>query len=116
MARKRKTAAERRQEFDDAKRRAWNAFVPQLEAVTTYTEAMRLVAASPPPGAPGRTYFSNLAFFLQSFAPPAGAGGAEIAQYLRLLQAFESHGALTADAALLLKPPLQKALTERRFG
>lgn len=93
----RKSAKERRQEREEAHRRAWEEFYPRLQSVTSVHEAFALAASTVAPGAPGRAFFSNLIFFLQNLVLPAGAGPAELGQYRRLASIFFEEGALSAE-------------------
>ncbi len=110
MTRKRKTEAQRRADRDDAVRQAWQYFRPQLEAVRSYVDAQRLVNDAPIESAPGRQFYSNLGFFLQSFARPGGASSAECALYLALLPHLEAEGAIKPDDRRLLEAELRASL------
>jgi hypothetical protein len=113
MARRRKTKAEREQERYVADRRAWEVFRPRLESVASFTDALQLMSESVPPDAPGRRYYSNLAFFMQGFSPPAGANALELRQYRRPLEVFESEGALRLGARSQLESALNRAIEQR---
>jgi hypothetical protein len=110
MVRKRKTASERRQENYEADRRAWEEFRPKLEAVQSFAEALALMAQSVSEGSPGRRYYSNLGFFLHTFAPPAGANATELSHYLRLIGRFDSEGVLKQGARSTVEEPLRNAM------
>ena len=97
MAHKRKTKAQRKQERDDADRRAWDVFRPRLEALETYVDAKLLMAEAPRPDAPGRRYYSNLAFFLQTLVVPADSTYEERALYLRFIQRLDAAAATPLD-------------------
>lgn len=94
----RKAADQRSQERADAERRCWDQFRPKLEALQTFDDAVRLVGQAPPPDAPGRRYYSNLGFFLNGFAVPAGSGYTERALYLQLVQRIDAAGGLKPGA------------------
>ena len=91
-----KTKAERSQEQAEEKHKAWSDFFPKLRAIQSFTEAQQLVANSPKPDSPGRSFYMNLDFFLGSFSVPGGSSYAEKAEYLRLVREF--------DKAKILKP------------
>jgi hypothetical protein len=116
MARPRKTAAQRRQESIDADRRAWEDFLPRLQAVETLIDAYRLVGNAIAPDTPGRRYYSNLGFFIQYFAAPDGANGTELREYLRLVRAFDVEGALKPGVREEVEGKLQAALSRRYVG
>lgn len=98
MAKKRRTQADRDRDRAEAEQRVWDRFWPRLQALETYEEAQRLVDETPPPDAPGRRFYSNLAFFLGGFAPPAGAGGQERSAYLAFIARLDAAGRLRAGA------------------
>jgi hypothetical protein len=113
MPKKRKTAAQRRQEIVDADRRAWEDFLPKLQAVETPLDAIRLAASTVGPNTAGRRYYSNLGFFVQSYWPPDGANSTELVEYLRLIRAFEAQGALKPGVRNELEAKLEAALARR---
>lgn len=115
MARRRKTASERRQESSEADQRAWAVFSPKLTAVRSFKDAFLLMADTVRPDSPGRRYYSNLGFFLQSFAPPAGANAMELNEYLRLIRLFDSEGALKKGVRAEIEEKLIAAIGQR-FG
>jgi hypothetical protein len=98
MKRLAKTAADRRNEQDEAERRCWAEFRPRLAAVQTFVEARLLAAETPPVGSAGRRFYSNLSFFLMAFEPPAGASHEEKRLYLQLVRRFDAAGALNPGA------------------
>jgi len=87
----RKSVAQHEQERLDAERRVWDTFRPRFEKASTFREAGELAEDpyAPQSGAPGRKYFSNLAFFLGSFSPPGGASGTELRLYIAFLRKIE---------------------------
>ena len=106
----RKTKAQRDQEYADAKCRVWEIFRPKLDAVQSLAEAYKLVAETPPPDAPGRTYYSNLAFFLQCFGVPGGSSYTEKALYLQLIARLDATGILKAGAREKVESDLRQAM------
>ena len=102
MARKRKTADEKRAEWAEAEHRVWVYFKEDLEAAAGFAEAQALTLKTPAQGAPGRGYYSNLAFFLREFAVPAGSNQKERTMYLNLVRRI--------DAARQLKPGVRERL------
>jgi len=87
MKKHRKTVTERRYARDEAARKIGESFLPELEACQNIVEATVLWREAVPEGKPGREYYSNLGFFLiNSFAPPDGATGREIAAYTKLIE------------------------------
>jgi hypothetical protein len=114
MARPRKTATQRRQEAYEADRQAWERFRPKLAAVQSFAEALTLLGEAVTPDAPGRRYYSNLGFFLHTFAPPAGANALELAEYLRLIAVFDAEGALKDGARATVEANLRSAIASYR--
>lgn len=87
MATRRKRVAERRHEWAEAERQAWEIFRAELAAATTLEAACRLfLQRAPPEGSPGRRYYSNLGNFLYGLTVPGGASGAELAMYAELVE------------------------------
>jgi hypothetical protein len=113
MVRRRKTAAERRQESYEADRRAWELFYPRLTAVQSLNDAIALMGEVVPPDTPGRRFYSNLGFFLQTFSAPAGASLAELTEYARLINLFDAEGALRAGARAEVDQRLQDEMARR---
>jgi hypothetical protein len=110
MARSRKTKAQRDHERAEADRREWETFRPRLNALQSYTDAVRLVAETPPPDAPGRRYYSNLGFFLQAFTVPFGSSHAEKALYLQFIQRLDAGGELKPGAGQKIVEALRHAM------
>ena len=94
MVRGRKTKAEREQEWAEADHRVWEQFRPRLEALKSYREAELLVNNALPPDSPGRQYYANLGFFLQSFIVPGGSNYTEKVLYLQLIRRLDALGQL----------------------
>jgi len=92
--RRRKTKAERQRERDEANHRVWEQFQPKLASLQSYEDGEKLVAEAPHPDAPGRGYYSNLAFFLQNLSFPNGAGYAERVLYVQFLERMDAAGQL----------------------
>jgi hypothetical protein len=113
MARHRKTQAERRAEWDNARRQAWEQFYPKLEAVQSYEDAQRLVDEAPRPDTPGRPYYSNLGFFVMSFRPPDGANAVELREYARILGLLNEQGRIKAGLGEGLIAEMERAAAER---
>lgn len=74
---------------------------------------LSLLSDSVAPGTPGRSYYSNLGFFMQTFSPPAGANAFELAQYRRLIALFENEGALKPGVRSRFEEALDRAIRER---
>ena len=87
----------------------WGVFRPKIDAATTLADALQLVAQTPPPDAPGRSY-SNLAFFLQCFGVPGGSTYAEKALYLQLINRLDATGVLKAGACQKVEEDLRQSL------
>ncbi len=109
MVRRRKTKAEREQEWAEADRRVWDQFRPR-EALASFGEAQSLANEAPPPDSPGRRYYSNLGFFLQSFAVPMGSSYAEKALYLQFIQRLDAAGALKPGTGQKVQEELRRAM------
>ncbi len=111
--RKRKTQAERNQEWWDAAKRVWVEFRPKLAALNSYVDAQLLVRQAPPPDSPGRTFYSNLAFFLAEFHPPFGASRDELELYLELIIRLDDSGQLKPGARQGVEQGLRSAIPNR---
>lgn len=107
---RRKTRAERDHEFFVASNRVWEQFKPRLEALKSFQEAVQLTAETPPPDSPGRKYYSNLSFFLQSFIVPDGSNYVEKSLYLQLIQRLDAAGVLKPGAASKIEADLKRAM------
>ena len=97
MKRRRKTAAERRQEYADAEERVWRTFSAKLNKAGTAAEVAELAFGSAPAqGEPGRKFYSNLAFFVgHGFSiVPDGSNNTERAHYGKLVQRLRDAGEL----------------------
>lgn len=106
----RKTKAQRDHEWADAESRVWDLFRPKLEAVQNFAGAQILAAETPPPNAPGRRFYSNLAFFLSSFGVPGGSSYAEKALYLQLIKRLDAGGGLKPGARQKIEKDLRLAM------
>jgi len=106
----RKTKAQRKQEHADAEQRVWEAFRPKLDAAITLSDALQLADQTPPPDAPGRRYYSNLAFFLQCFGVPGASSYAEKALYLQLIKRLDATGVLKAGACQKVEEDLRQSM------
>jgi hypothetical protein len=107
MAQRRKTKAERNQLQIEAEERAWKQFEPKLKALQSIEEAANLLSQEPRPDSPGRQYYSNLKFFLDTCSRPNNASSEENGIYIELLRKFHAAGKLSAES-------LKKA--EESFG
>ena len=107
-----KTTAEREQEQARADCRVWDEFEPRLGGLQSVPGAIRLVSEGPPPGVPGRRYYSNLAFFLGSFNVPSGASHAELSLYLQFIRRIDNAGALKPGEGKKIQDALQQAMND----
>jgi len=108
-----KTRAERSQEQAEQKHRAWSDFLPKLRATQSFTEAQQLVANSPRPDSPGRSFYMNLGLFLKSFSVPGGSSYAEKAEYLRLIREFNKSKILKPGVLEQVEKALQVAMEQQ---
>jgi hypothetical protein len=108
-----KTHSELQHERAEASARAWDEFFPKLERVACYGDAIALHAEAPPSGSAGRAHYSNLGFFLQTFGPPAGAGSAELGQYIRIFECIAGEGLVKSDSRERLLKGLQSAFAAK---
>jgi hypothetical protein len=113
MARNRRTVAQRRQDAYEADLRAWEQFGPKLAAVQSLKDALLLHADAVPPDSSGPRYYSNLGFFLQTFAAPDGANRTELSEYIRLLTVFDVEGVLKPGVRPALESGLRNAIARR---
>lgn len=105
-----KTQKLRNQIFREAEQCVWDEFRLKLEKLTSFVDAQLLVASAPAPDSPGRGYYSNLGFFLQSFAVPTNSSHSERAMYLQFIRRLNAAGALNLGAAAQIIEQLQKSL------
>jgi hypothetical protein len=105
-----RTRRERQAQDEAARRQARTAFHDRLRSARDFGEAEAIVAQAPPESHPGRKYYSNLGFFLQTFAPPAGANMEELQLYLGLLERINAAGQLKPGAFEPLRDALNRAL------
>ena len=113
MARNRKTADQRRQERYEAAQGAWALFSPKLASVHSFKDAALLLSQAVAPDSPGRSYYANLGFFLQTFGAPDGANRTELSEYVRLLSVFDAEGLLKPGARATLEAGLRSALARK---
>ena len=111
--RRRKTNAERDAERSEAQQRAWEFFEPKLKALQSFEDALRLVYEAPAPDSPGRSYYSNLGFFLQAFTPPAGASLTEYGYYLQFVRGLDAAGKLKEGALAKIEADFARAMKEK---
>lgn len=97
---KRKTEREQRAEWETKEAGVWERFSERLAAARTFREADDVISDSPPEGAPGRRFYSNLAFFLRfsGFGVPGNATERERGMYLGLLRRMDEGGELKPGA------------------
>ncbi len=110
----RRTKTERDASYASEETRVWNDFVAKLAGLKTFEEAKRLVASAPPPGAPGRPFYSNLGFFLQQFTVPDGSGTTERSLYLAFIQRLDDAGELNPGARAQIEATFKAANPPRR--
>jgi hypothetical protein len=111
--RRRKTKSERDAGWHEAQRRAWEFFEPKLKALQSFEEALRLVYEAPAPDSPGRSYYSNLGFFLQAFTPPAGASLTEYGYYLEFARRLDAAGKLKKGALATIEGDFARAMKDK---
>jgi hypothetical protein len=107
---KRRTKADRERERYEADRREWERFRPRLEAAQTLADALRLAADTPRSDEPGRRYYSNLSFFLQTFIVPDGSSHEERALYLQLVRRLDATGVLKPGAGEKIQDALRRTI------
>jgi hypothetical protein len=94
MRQKRKTKADRAVAFEVSQSAAWTKFQTKLCKIQTFVAAELLARNAPRPDAPGPIFYSNLAFFLQTFHLPSGANPTELRHYLALMNRLDASGGL----------------------
>ena len=97
MTGRRKTQKERDREWDDARERAWESFRSQLDSVTSLSTADQLLKDAPAPSTPGRSYYTNLAFFLGQRAVPLESNYAERSSYLAFVRRLDANAMEPAE-------------------
>jgi hypothetical protein len=105
-----------RAEQEERRDRVWTAFFPKLQEVRTYADTLSLLAAAPAEGSPGRKFYSNLGFFMHTFAPPMGACSAELKEYLRLIGCFDDEGALKPGVRQPVEAAMDQAIKQHPWG
>jgi len=95
-ARRQRPGVDEKREREAAElRRLRSAFEAKLRATNTRAGVLALIAATPKPDAPGRSFHSNLAFLWQQWIVPAGADADELRLYRDLLRRLDAQGQLT---------------------
>ena len=108
---RRKTAAEKRQERATLEQKAWELFRKRLEAVDSFVDAQQLAFDRDiRPYSPGRRYYSNLAFLLNYFHPPADSNNTEKALYIQLIQRLDDANQLKPGLGKQVQSALRKAM------
>lgn len=93
-----------------------NHLYDRLREVSTYDDVVRLANETPGPIQPGRSYYSNLAFFLgNAFCPPEGATVAELQLYMGVIERIDVNGDLNEGAKETVVKALQDAIKQRDF-
>jgi hypothetical protein len=94
-----RSKADRERERQEVDWRVRKRLLEALDGVDDWGEALKLALGGPGPDQPGRSYHSNLAFFLQQFAVPAGSDFDERAHYAKLIERLDAAGQLKPDVA-----------------
>ena len=103
-----------KQRHEEARHRAWEYFRTRLEAATGLTDAKKLYSEAPLPDSPGRTYYSNLGFFLfhSSFVIPAGSDLSERSLYLTLIERMAARGDIEPDVGKRVQEELRNSISK----
>lgn len=113
MAQRRKTKAERDQERYERDGRAWDLFRPQLEAIRSVADAKRVLAGMPLPDSPGRKYYTNLGWFMDTLSPPGNSSAEEKGLYIEMIIKMDEGGELKEGTREQIEMGLRKAIAER---
>jgi len=106
----------RREQFRaEAEQRVWRDFHAKLEAMETLEDALKLFSESPRPDAPGRSFYSNLGFFLRTFAPPFGSNRTERAVYLKFVRGLDRQGLLKPGALSVIEAAFAEAEQDGQY-
>lgn len=62
----------------------------------------------------GRKFYSNLGFFMQTFAVPDGSNATERQEYLRIVRLIDAHGGLKPGALAEIEENFRKAEERHR--
>lgn len=116
MAKRRPTKAEREAKRYQEERQARERFMPRLAALSDYGEAMEMVMRGPPPTDIARPLYSNLGWFLQSFAPPGGASAEEKRLYIQFIERIDAKGQLKPGVRDEVVAALQKSIDARPWA
>lgn len=115
MARRRKTKAERDLERDERDRRAWEIFRPQLEKIRCLAEAKSVLSGIPLPDSPGRKYYTNLLWFMDTFSPPGGSSAEEKRLYIEIVKGMDVAGELKEGVAPRVEESLKTAIEKQGY-
>jgi len=114
MAKRRsKTKAEKAEEWQEKKRKAYEEFRPILESLQSYAQAELVWQSAPSLINPGQSYYANLGFFLQNLAAPERASRDELALYLALARKMDAAGELKGASLQEIEERLRVAMESR---
>lgn len=113
MAKKRKTRAEIDQQSRLEQTKVWDEFLPRLSPVQTLDEAKQLCTEMPPLDAPGRKCYTNLKFFLEYLAVPAGSNGTERQLYISFVKRLVAADSIKPEFAEKAIADLRSSLAEQ---
>lgn len=102
----------RETERDASRRSGWTEFRKRLGSAQGFAEAEAIVRDAPPVNHPARSYYSNLAVFLEAFSVPGNANQDEIALYIELLERIEAAEQLKAGEFKPLRSALEAAASD----
>jgi hypothetical protein len=101
-----------RAEWDNAASRRWNELVAKVNTAQDLADARKIVPESPPLDSPGRNFYTNLAFFLDTFTPPASSNDEEKTLYIQLLRTLDKAGDLRTGERQRIEKLLVAAMSE----
>jgi hypothetical protein len=90
MASKREREVREKRRVDEG--HEWEKFVIAVDKVNNFAAAQAVAANTPREHEPGRHFYSNFAFFLESFFVPDNADFTEKTLYIRLIQRMRASG------------------------
>jgi hypothetical protein len=110
---KRPTKAEREAKRSAIRQRAFDQFLPKLERLQSMRDAFKLLSEAPPPDAPGREFYSNLGFFLQSnFGVPNGSTYSERILYTEFVKRLAAAGTITQESSNEIQGRLKQSMDD----
>ena len=109
-------STQHKEEWDKEKRIVFEKFKNSLNRCKNFVEAQLLVKRElPPVNAPGRQYYSNLIFFLNTFHTPGSASKDELILYRDFIERLDKTGQLKPGEGQRIIDKLNKDIEENSY-